>query len=370
MIQMTTKLMTLTIALLLFVTGLKAQEEKKVATAQVSFTYPLGTNGHGSMHIANKYSFNVLYGINGGLKQFELGGIGNQNHGDVNGCQIAGIVNITDGSSTGAIISGIANITTHSAKGVHLTGITNYTKEDAQGAQIAGIANINGGTSDGLMLSGLTNIAVGDITGTQIGFINTAHGSMNGFQIGFINFAAKMKGFQLGFINVADSLNGAALGFISIAKNGYYAIEASNSEVMYSNLSYKMGQTQLYNIYTVGYSQYKHKDVYSYGFGLGTLITLYKRHALAIEGLSNHIAYDNDWDELNLLNKLNLTYQFQLTNRISVLGGPSLNHYISDVKVDGQYGTLDMPSPIWDHERQSDKQYIWIGYNVGVNIRL
>ncbi|MBS2212500.1 hypothetical protein KEM09_13875 [Carboxylicivirga mesophila] len=367
---MTTKLMTLTVALLLIVTGLKAQEEKKVATAQVSFAYPLGTNGHSSMHIANNYSFNILYGVNGGVKQFELGGIGNQNMGDVSGVQIGGLVNITDGASTGAIISGIANITSQSANGLHLTGITNYTQENANGAQISGIANVNGGTSIGLMLSGLANVAVDDMTGAQIGFINTAHQSMSGFQLGFINFANKMKGFQLGFINVADSLGGAALGFISIAKNGYYAFEASNSEVMYANLSYKMGKTQLYNIYTAGYSKYNNKDVYSYGLGLGTLIPLHKRHALAIEGVTNHIVYDSNWDELNLLNKMNLTYQFHVTKCISLIGGPSLNFYITDQKVDGKYGTLDMPSTIWKHEGNSNGQYMWIGYNVGINIRL
>jgi len=290
MIKMTTKLMTLTMLLIISL-GLKAQETKTTTPAQVSFAYPLGTNGQQSKDIANRFSFNVLYGVNGGVKSFELGGIGNQNHGNVSGFQLAGISNITEGASTGAVISGIANVTTQSVSGMHLAGIANVNNGNANGAHVAGIANINGGTSNGFMLSGLANVATQDITGMQLSFINSAHETMNGFQLGFANFANKLKGFQLGFVNVADSIDGAALGFISFARIGYFAVEASNSEVMHANLSYKMGMTQLYNIYTVGYSQYNSKDVYSYGLGLGTLIPLHKRHSLAIEGITNHIAY-------------------------------------------------------------------------------
>lgn len=366
---MTTKLMTLTMFLIMTI-GLKAQDAKTIAPAQVTFAYPLGTNGQQSKEIANRFSFNVLYGINGGVSSFELGGLGNQNHGNVKGLQLAGIANITEGTSSGAIISGIANVTTESVNGMHIAGVANVTNGKALGVQMGGIANINNDSSNGLMLSGIANVVTKDMTGSQISFINATSGTMNGFQLGFINFANKVKGFQLGFVNVADSLDGAALGFISIARNGYYAVEATNSEVMYSNITYKMGTTKLYNIYTGGYGKYNSKDVYSFGLGLGSLIPLHKRHALAIEGVTNHIGYDNDWEKLNMLNKLNLTYQFHISRRISIVGGPSLNHYITEVENNGVYGTLNMPKTIWEHQGRKNMQYIWIGYNFGINIRL
>ncbi|MCG8581350.1 MAG: hypothetical protein MI866_15615 [Bacteroidales bacterium] len=362
------RLTTLTL-LLLIVLGLNAQES--TAPAQVTFAYPIGTNGQQSKDISNRFSFNVLYGVNGGVKSFELGGIGNQNHGDVHGFQLAGITNITEGNSSGAVVSGIANVTTESTSGMHIGGIANITQSKASGMQMAGITNINGEETKGFMLAGLANVAAGDMTGSQISFINSTHGHMNGFQLGFVNFANKLKGFQLGFVNVTDSIDGASLGFISYARNGYFAFEASNSEVMYANISYKMGSTpSLYNIYTMGYTRYNSKDVYSYGLGLGTLIPLHKRHSLAIEGITNQMAYDDDWSKLNMLNKLNLTYQFHLTKRISLVGGPSLNFYITEFEVDGKYGTLDMPKTIWDHKGDQNMHYMWIGYNMGINIRL
>ncbi|MCT4589659.1 MAG: hypothetical protein N4A71_17690 [Carboxylicivirga sp.] len=365
---MTTKLMTLTLLLMMLI-GLKAQETKTISPAQVTFAYPLGTNGQQSKNITNRFSFNVLYGINGGVKSFELGGIGNQNQGDVQGFQLAGISNITDGSSSGAVISGITNITTGSVDGMQLTGIANVNNGTAKGAQIAGIANISGDVTNGLMLSGIANVSAANVTGMQLSLINTTHGDMNGFQLGLVNYAKKIKGFQLGLINVADSIDGVALGLISYTRDGYFAIEASNSEVMHANLSYKMGTSYLYNIYNLGYGRYNNKDVYSYGLGLGTLVPLHQRHSLAIEGITNHIAYDNEWDEVNLLTKLNLTYQFRLTKCISLIGGPSLNLYISDVMVDGKYGTLDMPKTFWDHKGNKNMHYAWLGYNIGINIQ-
>ncbi len=366
---MTTKLMTLAVTLIITL-GLKAQDDKKTTPAQVSFAYPVGTNGSQSKEIANNYSFNILYGINGGVNTFELGGIGNQNHGDVKGVQIAGISNITEGASSGVVIGGIANIATQTTDGFHLAGIANVSNGSANGAQLAGIANINGASTNGLMLSGIANIANDDMTGMQLSLINSSHSNMNGFQLGLINFAKKLKGFQLGLVNVTDTLEGAALGLISVTRNGYFAFEASNSEVMYTNLSYKMGTSQLYNIYTMGYSKYNSKDVYSYGLGLGTLIPLHERHSIALEGITNQMAYDDDWSQLNMLNKLNLTYQFNLTKRISLIGGPSLNFYITEVMVNGEYGTLDMPKTIWEHKGDKNMHYMWIGYNVGLKIRL
>lgn len=366
---MTTKLTTLTVLLLLTM-GLMAQEDKTTTPAQVSFIYPMGTNGKQSAHISNTFSFNILYGVNGGAQSFEIGGIGNQNHGDVKGFQLAGISNITKGTSSGVVIGGITNVCTESTQGLHISGIANISKTNAQGAQLAGIANVNGEHANGMMLSGLANVVTKDMKGTQISFINSTHGTMNGLQLGFINFANKLKGFQLGFVNVSDSLNGAALGFISYARNGYFLLEASNSEVLYANLSYKMGTTQLYNIYTTGFTRYNSKDVYSYGLGLGTLIPLHQRHALAIEGVTNHIVYDNEWDDLNLLNKLNISYQFHLTNRISLVGGPSLNFYVTEVELNDKYGTLNMPTPVWEHKGDKNMHYMWIGYNVGITISL
>jgi len=355
-------------ALLLMALGLNAQEEKTISPVQVTFLYPVGSNGQNAMDKTNNFSFNVLWGMNGGVNGFELGSIGNYNKGNVKGLQIGGITNITTGSGNGAIIGGIANL----------------TKENAKGLQLAGIANLHGGETSGLMLSGIANVANKNMTGAQISLVNNTFNYMNGFQmglvnnaksmkgfqLGLINYTKKMKGFQLGLINVSDTIHGEALGLISVTKGGYYAVEVSNSEVLYAHTTYKMGVSHLYNIYTVGYGRYENKDIFSYGLGLGTMVPLAKRHSLAIEGITNQMAYDNEWEEVNMLNKLNLTHQFHIANRISLFGGPSLNYYITKKMVNGKYGTLDMPKPIWKHSGGDNMQYMWIGYNVGINIRI
>lgn len=356
------------LALLTMTLGLFAQDVKTTSPVQVTFFYPVGSNGQNAMDKANNFSLNVIWGMNGGVNGFELGGIGNFNKGNVTGAQIGGICNINTGSFNGAVVGGIANL----------------TKEDTKGLQLAGIANLNGGETNGLMLSGITNFAQKNSKGAQVSLINFAFENMNGFQLGLVNYtkgmdgfqlgltnyAKKMKGFQMGLVNVSDTIDGIALGLISFTKDGYYAVEASNSEVLYAHISYKMGVSKLYNIYTLGYGRYENKDVYSYGLGLGSLGSLHPRHSVAIEGIANHMAYDSNWDNLNLLNKFNLTYQFHLTNRITLFGGPSLNHYITDFMINGKYGTLKMPKPIWEHASNNHMQYMWIGYNAGINIRL
>jgi len=348
--------------------ALFAQDVKTTSPVQVTFFYPVGSNGQNSMDKANNFSLNVIWGMNGGVSGFELGGIGNFNKGDVTGAQIGGICNINTGSFNGAVVG----------------GITNLTKEDAKGLQLAGIANLNGGETNGLMLSGITNFAQKNSKGAQVSLINFAFENMNGFQLGLVNYtkgmngfqlgltnyAKKMKGFQLGLVNVSDTIDGIALGLISFTKDGYYAVEVSSSEVLYSSVSYKMGVSKLYNIYTLGYGRYENKDVYSYGLGLGSLVSLHPRHSLAIEGIANQMVYNNVWDNLNLLHKLNLTYQFHLTKRITLFGGPSFNHYITDYIVNGKYGTVDMPNPIWEHSGKNKRQYMWFGYNAGINIEL
>ena len=351
---MTTLKLIIITALSIIVFNTNAQEQKATSPVQFSFIYPVGSNGQNALNKANNCSFNMLWGMNGGVKGFELGGIGNFNKGDVNGCQIAGITNITKGSITGAAISGIANI--HS--------------NDTKGLSLSGIANIHAGKTKGLMLSGIVNISNKNMSGAQISLVNNTYNDMDGFQLGLINYAKKLKGFQLGLINVTDSIDGIALGLISIYKDGYYAVEVSNSEVLHAHTSYKIGQAHFYNIYTVGYGRYQNNDVFSYGFGLGSLISLHKRHSLAIEGITNQMAYDDKWGKLNMLNKLNLTYQFHVTDRISLVGGPSLNFYISNHLVDGKYGTLNMPKTIWKHRGSSNMKAMWIGYNAGINIRL
>ena len=59
-------------------------QEKPAEGSQFTFAYPLGTNGKEAISESNKFSFNLLYGVNGGLNGLEIGGLANYNHGEVN----------------------------------------------------------------------------------------------------------------------------------------------------------------------------------------------------------------------------------------------------------------------------------------------
>ncbi len=65
------------------------KESRKV---QVTFAYPVGSAGINSRNYANNFSFNILYGLNGGVKGFEFGSLWNHNDGDIIGFQLSGLV--------------------------------------------------------------------------------------------------------------------------------------------------------------------------------------------------------------------------------------------------------------------------------------
>ena len=62
-----------------------AQESDTLLTSkvQVTFAYPLGSNGLNSLNYSNNFSLNILFGLNGGVDGVEIGGLMNYNKGEV-----------------------------------------------------------------------------------------------------------------------------------------------------------------------------------------------------------------------------------------------------------------------------------------------
>ncbi|WP_044208119.1 LA_2272 family surface repeat-containing protein [Flammeovirga sp. OC4] len=341
----------------LFITSSVFAQEKNSRPFQISFLYPLGINGTNTQ-VASDGSFNVLWGVNGGVNYFELGGIANVNNGDVRGGQIAGITNVTRGESNGLVISGITNLNTSSARGLQLAGINNYTNNEVNGAQISGISNISGG----------------DMNGAQIGLINTVRGNLKGAQVGLVNYTDSLNGAQIGLINVVkDGAKGTPIGLINVVKNGYYAVEVGVGETVWGNVNFKMGTQKFYTIFKAGYTQYNDKNVNTFGAGFGTQLELAKRVNLALDLSANQVVHDNTWKDtgLNLLNKADLNVQVKLAKNISIYAGPSLNVYTTDYKLNGNEtaGTLDVPEHAF-YDETSDhgtRTAIWVGGQAGLN---
>ena len=324
----TKQLVVLTLALLLSFAGINisAQEVEKISstTTQLTFAYPLGTNGTDAMYVSNNFSFNVLYGLNGGLDGIELGGIMNLNKGDVSGFQLSGI------------------------------------------------ANANLERTSGLMWAGCVNLSVDEMRGVQLADINTALDDLTGVQVGVINYARRLKGVQLGVVNIVGEDNGAVpVGLINIVKGGHYELELLSGDVIHTNLNYKMGVEHFYTIYKLGWSTYNDNEVYSIGLGIGSMVTISGKHKLSIDLSNSQIMYNDDWNwsDDNYLSKLDINYRLGLGEHVSLVAGPSFNYYVSGVKVDDQFGTLRIPYDVHTSVHQDKQEWWWVGFNAGLAYR-
>jgi hypothetical protein len=299
-------------------------KEKPAEGSQFTFAYPLGTNGKEAISESNKFSFNLLYGANGGLNGLEIGGLVNYNTGKVNG------------------------------------------------VQLAGVANVNKGYTSGLMWAGCLNLTLDDAHGVQFADINVAKGDFNGLQAGVINYAGGLRGVQFGVINIVGEDKGAVpIGLINVVKGGYYALELTAGDVLYTNVNYKMGVERFYTIFKFGASRYEDVPVYSVGLGFGTMLTLAEKHKLSMDLSFNHIVFNEEWnsEDDNILAKFDLTYRYSLGEHISLLAGPSFNWYASEMGMDDANGRLNIPSHAHHFDCEGYQNWTWIGFNAGIAYR-
>lgn len=181
----------------------------------------------------NVFSFNLIWGMNGGVNGFEFGLMGNSIQRHVHGLQIGGFFNNAEGHLYGIQFSGILNIVKGDIVGLQVAGLWNLggnvygsqigtlgnIARDLYGMQVSGFSNI---ATDvyGFQVSGLFNFANGKLYGSQIaGFGNIAWGGKSAVQFaGLFNISAKAQ-FQIaGLFNSAQFVDGAQLGGLNIAK--------------------------------------------------------------------------------------------------------------------------------------------------------
>ena len=347
---------------------------------QFTFFYPVGTNGGESTEYSSNFSFNLLFGMNHSVDGFELGGIFNYNKGGVRGAQIAGVMNFNNQASNGALIAGALNYQKDDFIGLQLAAV-NFNEGNYNGAQI-GVVNYSrdfiGAQLGTITIArdfrgaqiGTVSIAH-DLVGAQLGTVNIAR-ELNGAQIGTVNVAKSVKGTQIGIVNIMGKNTGAIpVGIINVVKNGYYALELSSNEVMYSNLSFKMGVRKFYSIIKIGASLYDGEFINSYGFGFGGLFDIGRKTMLAVEGTSSQIVYEDNWgDDLSLLNRLDVNFQFELAKGFHLAVGPSFNVYVTDAPGNGELGNLNIPYTFHDEIDGDYRVASWIGANIGLVFEL
>lgn len=339
----------------------------------------------------------------GSVYGLQLGGVFNDSREHIRGAQIAGITNYHQGSVEGLQLSGIFGFVKDTVRGAQISGIANYCNEEVQGAQIAGIVNttadhvkgfqIGGisslaGSVDGGQISGISNIVAHRMSGTQLagianvvredingiqfaGILNVNRGQNKGIQLASIlNYSDMQNGFQIGLVNLSDSSNGVSLGLINYSRRGFQQWELAVNEVHYARLSWKSGSHKLYNIYGMEWGQ-KEDIIWGPRLGFGSYKTFRKKTGLAAELTTAHVNHGNEWAKaINLLNRFELSFSWNINSNISLFAGPSVNLHLStlkDINTNEYLSDLGF-YPFYNHEGVNTKLTLWAGLSAGLRL--
>jgi caspase domain-containing protein len=187
--------------------------------------------------------------VQGHIKGAQITAGANILRGSGRGLQLVGGGNIVDGSYVGAQIAGGINTVSDSMNGLQMAGGANWAG-DGHGLQVAGGVNL-AKVFDGVQLAPVNYAET--VTGTQIGVVNTARYSASGFRLGVVNATRDGHGFQLGVINVARHHDGESFALINIIGNGIHDVSLFATDVMATNIGFKLGGRHLYTNLIAGY---------------------------------------------------------------------------------------------------------------------
>jgi hypothetical protein len=363
---------------------------REIRPVQVTFVTPLGTNGIDAPEIANKFSLNIIAGVNGGVDGVEIGGmvnvitggvegvqvagLGNYVHLETKGVQVAGLFNVDRGHFEGIQVGGLANLSFNGGQGMQVAGLANFAAGDINAGQVAGLVNLTLGNTQGIQVGGLYSISAETHDGPQISGLGNVAGQISGIQVsGIANYATRVSGIQVGLVNIADSVGGLQIGLLSYAGNGHMALGVQTNETFQGQLVYKMGIKRLYNIYVVAGREGANR-YWAPGLGLGTYLFEQQRTSLNLEGIAFQVNEDEWWtNTMNMLARVNLNFQYRVIQNLSILGGISLNQAISQVSDAEGKLTGGAFVPDWtftERTRSRTKTALYPGLNVGVEFQL
>jgi hypothetical protein len=387
---------------------------------QVSVVPFVGTNGALSGNVINDFSFNIFGGYSLGVRKLELGGLFNTVRGDLEGAQfagwfnavlaknkgvqfaglanavldsskgpqfagllnlnfshsgslqMAGLANYNHGDSRGARFAGLMNFSLGVQQGPHVAGLFNFSVRDAGPVHVAGLFNFTAGGFNGLQLAGLFNYTHRQFRGAQIaGLFNVSPKSIAGLQLAPLNVAPHVNGTQIGVLNISKSIQGVPIGLVSIVGNGYHKIEISADEIFYTNIAFRTGVRKFYNILAVGANPSTFKGdstLWYFGYGVGTAPKLKDKLFLNFDVTSSQIVDGNKLDRVNLLNKLFVGIDFQLTRGLSVTTGITLNAHLKDKDVSITDITADYrPATFYERDIGGKRELaMWLGGKIGL----
>lgn len=347
---------------------------------QVTLVPPVSTNEELAEKTTNTFSFNVLWGRNGGLDGIEVGGFVNSILYNMKGFQLAGVGNIVDGDAQGGQLATIFNYNKGFTKGVQasllniantanviqVAGIANIIQEDYKGLQAALIGNYARTKADGFQTAGLFNYTKG-YANTQISLGFNKANEVKHLQIGLVNIANYAKGQQIGLVNITEQTDKTPIGLLNVVKGGYNKIEVSAGEALYANVGVKVGTRKFYNIFQFGHRFTE--EIWSLGYGIGTAFPLKERQHFHIEYVASHVNENEVWTkELNLLNQLKFNFDWKLKGKGSLFLGPSWNLLASKIQDTETLAVIGSSLPnytILDTTKKNTNWKMWFGLNGG-----
>ncbi len=363
--------------------------------AQVSLLPYIGTNAERSDEMTNNFSFNLLWGTNGGVEGMEIGGFVNHITQNVTGVQVAGFGNFVEGEITGTQVSGLFNIGSGPMTGVQVGGLFNRSgatqavqvaglfnlSDDIHGVQVSALFNVARGAADAVQAAGLFNASNGP-TKTQISGLFNRAGDISVGQVSpLLNIARRVEGFQIGLINVADTIRGTPIGLLNLIRHGYNRVELGSGEALHANLGLKLGAYTFYNIFHFGLrweerlsetealNQQNASKSWALGYGLGTTIGVGPRTLINVEVVSLHVNEREGWTRaLNQLNQLRLTFDWRAGQRTSFFAGPTGNLMLSK-RTDAEgvlIGSTLAPYALHEGVKGKTQTQMWVGLNAGV----
>ena len=317
----------------------------------------------------------IFNAVGGKMKFIQFAGIFNMNRDSVNGYQFAGMVNLNGNSTSKFSGAGLLNVTLRDSRATQVAGLGNVTIGRQEGPHVAGLFNFSNKDSRIAQVAGLTNVTIGDFHGAQVsGLLNFTLRELEGAQVsGLLNYATRIRGAQVGIINATDSIHGVPIGLISFVLKGYHKIEVSADEIFYTNVAFRTGVRQFYNILTAGAKPNTFDDeetYWTFGYGIGTAPRLSRTLSLNVDLTANQVVYGSQSIEaINMINKLYLGLDFQFVKKFGVTFGVTLNGYVTDT-------TYDKYQPLFTDYKPniiSDKTYsndinmkMWWGGKIGL----
>ncbi|MBR9922979.1 MAG: hypothetical protein GYB31_19305 [Bacteroidetes bacterium] len=352
---------------------------------QASVVPYLGNYMEVSDDITANLSFNLIWGVTGGIEGMELSPGVNVTMGHMRGLQMGGLANVVTGPVHGAQITTGMNVSEAYTHGLQMGGVSNHSRI-LQGAQIAGVANVVVWRAGGFQLAGVCNIAGGRKSSvTQISSLFNVNRGTSGFQtaglinisgdvktgqVSLINVAKEVDGFQLGLINIADTVAGPSIGLLNIVKRGYNRFDISSSEVLWVQGGWALGSPRFYNLIQAGYrgSDGRANASWGLGYGIGTRLFTGKRWIGNTEIYLWHINEEAVWTrKTNWLGQWRCLFEKEKGFMRHLYFGPVINISASKLNAteNGLEGSKLAPYDLLDTEISNTKIKGWIGFNAG-----